>query len=151
MNPGKSLVQPERMIDYPPRSRNEMLASLMRRMGLCEEQGSGVDKVIAQVELCQLPPPLFRQRNDAMQVILYGPKTFAQMTPQERVRACYQHAVLKSLSGEKMKNLTLCERFGIEKGNAAQTTSVIKNALKENLIKPADPEHPRAGYIPFWA
>ena len=31
-NPGKPLVQAERMIDLPPRSRNEGLASLMRRM-----------------------------------------------------------------------------------------------------------------------
>lgn len=38
-NPGKPLVEPERFIDTPPRSRNEALASLMRRMRLCEEQG----------------------------------------------------------------------------------------------------------------
>ena len=40
-NPGKPLVQIDRMIDLLPRSRNEALAALMRRMGLCEEQGSG--------------------------------------------------------------------------------------------------------------
>lgn len=45
-NPGKSLVKTDRMIDLPPRSRNEALASLMRRMGMCEEQGTGLDKVI---------------------------------------------------------------------------------------------------------
>ena len=39
-NPGASLIQPDRMIDLPPRSRNEALASLMRRMDICEEQGS---------------------------------------------------------------------------------------------------------------
>ena len=45
-NPGASLVEPERFIDSPPRSRNEALASLMRRMGLYEEQGMGIDKVV---------------------------------------------------------------------------------------------------------
>lgn len=73
------------------------------------------------------------------------------MTQEERVRACYQHAVIKFLSGDRMKNLTLCDRFNIEKHNAAQATNVIKQALKFKLIKPADIEHPRAGYIPFWA
>lgn len=150
-NPGKPLVKVDRMIDLPPRSRNEALASLMRRMGLCEEQGSGLDKVINQVEIFQLPPPLFQEEEESMQVILYGPRAFANMTPAERVRASYQHAVLKFLSGERMKNASLCERFGIEKRNAAQATKVIKQTLKMELIKPADPEHSRAGYVPFWA
>ncbi len=43
-NPGAPLIDPDRMVDHPPRSRNEALASLMRRMGICEEQGSGLDK-----------------------------------------------------------------------------------------------------------
>lgn len=151
VNPGKPLVKTDRMIDLPPRSRNETLAALMRRMGLCEEQGSGLDKVINQVELFQLPPPLFMESDASLQVILYGPRTFANMTPEERVRACFHHAVLKFISGERMKNSTLCERFGIEKNNAAQATLVINNAQKAGRIKPADPDHPRAGYVPFWA
>jgi len=150
-NPGRPLLQPERMIDLPPRSRNESLASLMRRMGLCEEQGSGLDKVIAQVELFQLPPPLLREGDDSMQVVLYGPRRFAEMTPDERVRACYQHAVLRFLSGDRMKNATLCERFGIESRNASQASVVIRKTQEAGLIKVADPDHPRAGYVPMWA
>ncbi|MBP5979936.1 MAG: putative DNA binding domain-containing protein [Halomonas sp.] len=150
-NPGKPLVPADRMIDLPPRSRNEALASLMRRMGMCEEQGSGLDKVIASVEMFQLPPPLFREEGNAMQVVLYGPRNFAQMTPEERMRACYHHAVLKFLTGERMKNATLCERFGIESRNASQASVVIRKAKETALIREADPEHPRAGYVPWWA
>ncbi|MEN8133426.1 MAG: ATP-binding protein [Pseudomonadota bacterium] len=150
-NPGQPLVQADRMIDLPPRSRNEALASLMRRMGFCEEQGSGLDKVIAQVELFQLPPPLLREDEASMQVILYGPRTFADMTPEERIRACYHHAVLKFLSGERMKNASLCKRFGIDSKNAAQASNVIRKAVEAGLIKVADPDHPRAGYIPSWS
>ena len=150
-NPGSPLVKADRMIDLPPRSRNEALASLMRRMKICEEQGSGLDKVIAQVEVFQLPPPLFRDSDGSMQVILYGPRTFAEMTPDERVRACYQHSILRFLSGDRMKNSTLCERFGIDKGNAAQATRVINQAKDAGYIKLADIEHPRAGYEPIWA
>ncbi len=149
-NPGHPLVEVDRMIDLPPRSRNEALATLMRRMKMCEEQGSGLDKVIAQVELFQLPPPLFLENEVSMQVVLYGPRSFAKMTPDERVRACYQHAVLKFLSGERMKNASLSERFGIDSRNASQTSGVIKRAQEGGHIKVADPEHPRAGYIPNW-
>ncbi len=149
-NPGASLVEPERMIDLPPRSRNEAMAALMRRMRFCEEQGSGIDKVIAQVKLFQLPPPYFKKVEQSTQVILYGPRMFSEMTAEERCRACYQHTVLKWLSNERMRNKTLCERFGIEKQNAAQATSVIKDAVNRNFIKAAVPERPRLGYIPIW-
>lgn len=150
-NPGKPLMQPERMIDLPPRSRNESLASLMRRMRMCEEQGSGLDKVVEVCEVYQLPAPLFRADTEATQAVLYGPRTFAEMTPEERVRACYFHAVLKFLSGEKMKNASLCTRLGIPLRNAAQATTVINRTMEAKLIRPADPEHPRAGYVPHWA
>lgn len=150
-NPGQPLVKPERMIDLPPRSRNETIASLMRRMKLCEEQGSGLDKVITVIEVFQLPAPLFRAEDNSFQAILYGPRTFAEMTPDERVRACYYHAVLKYLSGDKMKNATLCDRLGIARKNAAQASTVINRAVEAELIRIADPEHPRAGYVPHWA
>lgn len=150
-NPGAPLVKPERMIDLPPRSRNEALADLMRRMKMCEEQGSGLDKVLEDVELFQLPAPLLRDEDNSMQVVLYGPRAFADMTQEERLRACYFHAVLKFLSGDKMKNASLCTRLGIDKKNAAQASDVIGRAMKAGLIRVADPEHPRAGYVPHWA
>lgn len=150
-NPGQPLVSVDRMIDLPPRSRNEAIASLMRRIGLCEEQGSGLDKVVQQAEIFQLPPPDFRVSDNTMQVVLYGPRSFAHMTPDERVRACYQHAILKYLSGDRMRNASLCERFGIDLANAAQASAVLKRAMEAGVIKHADPEHPRAGYLPSWA
>ncbi len=150
-NPGKSIVKTERMIDLPPKSRNEALAALMRRMKFCEEQGTGLDKVVLSTELYQLPPPNFQELEDAMRVILFAPRTFADMSIEERVRACYQHSIIKYIEGTNMKNNTLCERFGIKKKNAAQASKVIKKALEEGVIKVADPEHPRGGYEPIWA
>lgn len=150
-NPGKPLVSPDRFLDLPPRSRNEALASLMRRMRLCEEQGTGIDKVIFHVELHQLPPPDFRTEGDAVRTVLFAPRRFAEMTPDERIRACYQHAALRFVSGERMKNSTLCERFGIDPKNASQASVIIGQCQKAGLIRPADLAHPRSGYVPFWA
>lgn len=149
-NPGCPLVETDRMIDLPPRSRNEAVASLMRRMGMCEEQGSGLDKVFNEVEMFQLPAPLLKANGDSMQVVLYGPRTFADMTAEERIRACYFHAVLKAMAGERMRNTTLCERLGIDIKNAAQATTVIRRTMEAQLIKYADEDHPRAGYHPWW-
>lgn len=150
-NPGPSLNDPQRIIDLPPRSRNESLAALMRRMKICEEQGTGIDKAVNAAEIFQLPPPDFRTEGDNMKAVLLAPRQFGDMTQVERVRAAYQHAVLKVLANSKMTNSSLCERLGIAKQNAAQASRIIKDALAAGLIRAADPDAPRAGYVPHWA
>ncbi len=56
-NPGKLLPSKklDRLIRTTPESRNEILAAAFRRYNICEERGSGIDKVVIQVELFQLP------------------------------------------------------------------------------------------------
>ena len=61
-NPGTPLIDTLRFIDEPPQSRNETLAATMRRLNICEERGSGIDKVISQVELYQLPAGVMKIR-----------------------------------------------------------------------------------------
>lgn len=148
MNPGKPLIEPDRMIDMPPISRNQDMASLMRRMGICEEQGSGLNKVVLSVELHHLPPAHWRADGNTFKTFLYAPRS---MKPQERVLAAYQHAVVRYLTGGKLTNSSLGERLGIDKKNASMISRVIRDAQNAGLIKPADPSAPRAGYVPFWA
>jgi hypothetical protein len=38
------------------------------------------------------------------------------MTPSERLRACYQHAALRWMSGERATNASLRQRFGVANG-----------------------------------
>ena len=94
-NPGEPLVPTDRFVDAPPKSRNEALASLMRRFGFCEERGSGIDKVVAQVEVFQLPPPRFEVPPDSTRAVLFAYKELRKMDRDERQRACYQHACLR--------------------------------------------------------
>lgn len=150
-NPGKPLVAPERFADLPPRSRNEALAALMRRMGICEEQGSGVDKALTAVEMFQLPPPDFRTDGDSVRVLLYAPRAFSTMSPAERVRACYQHATLRYIAGQKMTNSSLRERFGLQSTAAAPVSRILREALESRVIRVADPNAPKSGYVPIWA
>lgn len=44
-NPGKPIITVDRFIDEY-QSRNEKLADLMRRLHICEEKGSGIDKAL---------------------------------------------------------------------------------------------------------
>lgn len=150
-NPGVPLVDADRFLDAPPRSRNEALAALMRRMGLCEEGGTGIDKVVEAVEAAQRPPPDFRAVANATRVTLFGPRRFAELTTEERLRACYLHAGLTYLHGGRMRNSTLRKRLGVSQRNASQVSHVIRQALDRDLIRSADPDRPRSGYVPFWA
>ncbi|CAG1022567.1 hypothetical protein MTYM_01828 [Methylococcales bacterium] len=153
-NPGKPLVDTLRMMDEPPRSRNESLASLMRRMNICEERGSGIDKVVFQVELSQLPAPSFVLKDQAMVVTLYAHKALKDMDKGDRIRACYQHACLKFVSNETMTNTSLRDRFNIAEGNSAQASRIIGETLEAGLIKLSNPDNKSRKlmkYVPFWA
>lgn len=152
-NPGLPLVDTKRLLDSPPRSRNEALAALMRRMGICEERGSGVDKVVAQTEFYQLPAPAFEVTENSTRSTLFAPKTLTLMDKADRMRAVYWHACLLYVQGEFMTNSTVRERFGIDIKNSSQASRLIKDALDEQLIRLRDPDAaPKArSYLPFWA
>jgi ATP-dependent DNA helicase RecG len=153
-NPGRPLIEPLRFLDLPPRSRNEHLASLMRRMGMCEELGSGIDRVLAAIEMFQLPAPQFTAEGDSTRVTLFAPRAFADMDRADRVRACYQHAGLKYLIGERMTNATLRQRFGIREENYSQVSRVIADAVRAAFIRPDPPDataRRHAKYVPYWA
>ena len=98
-----------------------------------------------------LPPPDFRALDDNTRVMLYAPRQYRDMDATERVRAAYQHAALQFVTGGRMTNATLRARLGIEEQNAAQVSRIIKEALASKLIRPADLDMPRSGYVPFWA
>lgn len=154
VNPGPPLIDTLRFIDEPPRSRNEALASLMRRLGMCEERGSGIDKVIIQAEVYQLPAPDFRSTETATIVVMFGDRTFSKMDKADRIRACYQHACLQYVSGTQMSNASLRKRFGIADSNYPQASRVIRDTLAMNLVKPyaqLSTSNKDAKYVPFWA
>jgi len=153
-NPGQPLVDTLRMMDEPPRSRNEALAALMRRMNICEERGSGIDKVVFNVELYQLPAPSFVLKQQSMVVTLYSRMALRDMSKDDRTRACYQHACLKYVSNEALTNASLRHRFDISEGNSAQASRLIAEAMEAGLIKVADAENKSrklSRYLPFWA
>jgi predicted HTH transcriptional regulator len=153
-NPGEPLIETLRFIDEPPRSRNEILASLMRRMTICEERGSGIDKVISQVEVFQLPAPDFRVAGHNTVATLLGPRTFRQLNRAERIRACYQHACLLYVTGQRMSNASFRKRLGIADKNYPQASSIIQDTIREKLIKPhgkGSASKRDSTYVPFWA
>lgn len=152
-NPGKPFISPDRFIDEY-QSRNERLADLMRRLGICEEKGSGVDKVIQAAEAFQLPAPDFRVGEKRTSVVLFGHKDFEDMDRNDRIRATYQHCCLRYVMNEKMTNQSLRERFRLSEKKTESASRAIRDAVEADKIKLADPEQTSLryrNYVPFWA
>ena len=152
-NPGKPFISPERFIDEY-QSRNERLADLMRRLGICEEKGSGVDKVVEAAEVFQLPAPDFRVGERRTSALLFAHKEIDDMDRNDRIRACYQHCCLRYVMNEKMTNQSLRERFKLPEAKVATVSQIIAATMDGGKIKLADPSQTSTryrSYVPFWA
>jgi predicted HTH transcriptional regulator len=152
-NPGEPVVPVERFIDGY-QSRNERLADLMRRMGICEEKSSGIDRVVRAAEGYQLPAPDFRSGFRRTVVIIYGPKPIEEMDREDRIRACYQHCALKWVISERMTNQSLRDRFHLPENKSAIISQIIAATIEAGMIKPDEKvggSRKYARYLPFWA
>ncbi|MFC1490624.1 ATP-binding protein [Candidatus Latescibacterota bacterium] len=152
-NPGAPPISVERFIDEY-RSRNERLADLMRRFGICEEKGSGIDKVVSAAEVFQLPAPDFRVGAIRTTSVLFAHQSFSDMSKADRVRACYQHCCLLYISNQRMSNQTLRDRFRLGESKTATVSTIIGATKDAGLIKSDESESTStryARYLPFWA
>lgn len=152
-NPGEPIVPVERFIDGY-QSRNERLADLMRRMGICEEKSSGIDKVVAAAEAYQLPAPDFRVGHQRTSVTVFGPKPFDSMDRDDRIRACYQHCALRWVMHERMTNQSLRERFHLPESKNVVVSQIITACVEAGKIKPDEKvgaSRKFARYLPYWA
>ncbi len=153
INPGVPLIEIDRFIDAPPTTRNQNFVQLMRHAGFCEDRGSGVDRAIREIERAALPPPLFATIENSTMVTAFMPKHFADMTADERIRACFQHAQLLHEKNEAMSNGSLRRRFGLRDTQMSQISNVIGDSIAAGKIKRLNEDQaPRnARYVPAYA
>jgi ATP-dependent DNA helicase RecG len=146
-NPGVPLIEPARFVDTPPLSRNEKLATMMRRCHLCEERGSGWDRIAFEIEVHQLPAPLVRVTGNHTAVTMYGHKPLKKMDRDDRIRAIYLHACLKYVEGERITNSSVRQRFGLRSTDSSTASGYIKEAQEAGLIvrKEGHAVRPRVG------
>jgi ATP-dependent DNA helicase RecG len=151
INPGNSLINRDRMIDER-KSRNEKLAKAMRDLGFCEERGGGIDKAIIHIEEMYLPAPQFFASENSMRVVLFGPKTFSELSKADKIWSCFCHCVVRWLRHNYMNNTSLRERFSLPDSEYQAVSTVISDARKEGKIALADETQTNryARYIPYW-
>lgn len=152
-NPGTFLSDKRRILDSQPCCRNAKLASLMHRLGLCGQSGTGWLRAASACEAEHVPAPRIDLYEKHTRVTLYQKMPFGSMLPDDKLWACYLHACIRQIQGGQMTNASLRERFGL-KGTASGCISrLIQDAVQKNCIRLLDADAaPRyRKYIPFGA
>ena len=152
-NAGIPLVDIKRIVDSPPKSRNEAMAALARRVNMCEELGSGWDRIVVFCELCQLPTPTIHLYEEGTKVIIYSTIPFSAQTNESRLWALYMHACIKYTQRNQLSNASLRARFGLKPSSAGMISRLIKIAVQKRLIKVFDESASLKfkRYVPYWA
>lgn len=153
-NPGAPLNDVNRLIDLPPNSRNEKLAETLFLFGFCEHRGSGIDRAIAAIEEKHLPAPRIIKEETCTRVILYPHKDLSDMTKEEKITACYQHACLLNEDGKTMNNQSVRERFNLQKTQSSVASRIISDTQEAGLIKVANTDitsRKYVTYLPYYA
>lgn len=152
-NPGTPLVDILRIIDNPPKSRNEKMASLMRRMKMCEELGRGWDRMVLACEMQFLPAPRIEIFEESTKVTLFSEIEYKNIAGDDKLWSCYLHACLMYIQGDALTNTSLRDRFGLKESSAGSISRLIKETVARHRIKPIDPNTAKRymRYVPIWA
>ncbi len=152
-NPGNLLVDVNRIIDTAPHSRNENMASFLRIVRICEERGSGFDRMEEGMREFLIPAPKVETGDDFSRTKLYWYDSVAKWSKEEKIRTCYLYTCYCYVNDILVSNAVLRERFGIEDRNKAIVSRIIKDTMEAGFVKLADknaaPKMRR--YIPYWA
>jgi len=153
-NTGAPLVDVNRMVDTVPVSRNENMAGFMHKCGICEERGSGYDKVIRSTGNNKLlAPMIINQSNQFTKTVMFSKMPFDMITKEDRIRTCYMQACLAYVEFRSIGNSDIRELFDLGDKDKVKASRIIKDTITAGLIKPLDPSTaPRyMKYIPAWA
>lgn len=152
-NPGACLNDVNRLIDLPPHSRNEGMAQMMLQLDMCERRGSGFDRAVAAIEAMLLPAYKVQSGDDYTRVYIYPAKALKDMSKEEKVVACYQHACLLYENNQNLTNQAVRERFGIEKNKSSVASRIIADTVERGLLKISDEQNTSTkyvSYVPFY-
>lgn len=122
-------------------------------MRICEELGTGWDKIVISCESMNLPAPKITVYEDSTRVTVLSMIPYGNILFDDKLWACYLHACVKWVQGEHLTNSSLRERFGINASNSSGISRLIRAGVNAGTIKPFDPNtSPKhMSYVPFWA
>ena len=118
-NSGSLLVEVNRIIDTVPHSRNESMASFLRIVRICEERGSGFDRMEEGMRDLTIPAPKVETGDDFTRTKLYWYDNLNDWKKDDKIRTCYLYTCYCYVNEIEVANAVLRERFGVEEKNKA--------------------------------
>ena len=91
--------------------------------------------------------------DDYTRITLFPKKKVSEMTREERIAVCYQHACLLYEDGLVINNQIVRERFNLNKNQAVMASRILADTQESGLIKMKDPETESkrySSYIPYY-
>ena len=152
-NPGRLLVDVDRVIDAAPRARNEKMATFLRLAHICEIRGSGFDRIEEGMQDWKIPAPKVETSEDFCRTILRWRQNFTQWTKEEKIRTCYLYTCYCHVNDKEATNAALRKRFNVSDSNKSSVSRVIKETINAGKIKIVDPNAALKlrKYAPYWA
>lgn len=134
-NPGSLLVEVNRIIDTAPHSRNENMASFLRMVRICEERGSGFDRMEEGMRELRIPAPKVETGDDFARTKLYWYSNLTDWSKEDKIRTCYLYTCYCYINEIEVANAVLRERFGVNEKNKAIISRIIRDTMQSGLIK----------------
>lgn len=148
-NPGTPIIDIWRFYDTN-KTRNLKLADNMNRFGICEELGSGIDRIVEISEMEKRFTPQFLIFDSQYTTVkLFKEKSFEMMHEEEKLNILFYHCCYKFTFEDYMTNSSIRNRFLLDDTNSSskKISRLINRALEKNLII----QGPNKTYVPFWA
>lgn len=151
-NPGSLLVPKDRIIDSPPKVRNERVAAFLRRLHLCEERGSGFDRIEEGLARIHLPSVKVETGEDFTRIVLSWKSDSKDWDIDDRLRTVYYSTCLDYISGRPTTNATIRARLGLKEKDAPIVSRLVQKAVEDGLVRIQDPNAGARArkYIPYW-
>ncbi len=110
--------------------RNPLLAELLKKFGLGEMDGQGIDRLYATTLSIKVPPPIFISHESSFIVVLSAPKAFKAFTPTEKRLLIMILAIMSEpVDNESVRN---CLDISSEKAGTLIKAMVADNVLQAN-------------------
>lgn len=100
-----------------------------------------------------LPAYKVQSGDDYTRVFMFPMKALKDMTKEEKIIACYQHACLLYENSLNLTNKAVRERFGLDKNKSSVASRIIADAVERGLLKVSDEQNTSTkyvSYIPFY-
>lgn len=120
--------------------RNPLLAELIKKFGLGEMDGQGIDRLYAATLSIKVPPPIFIDNKTSFIAILPAPKAFEEFTPEEKRLMIIIMAIMQ----EKIDNESIRNCFGI---SSEKASTLIKAMITDKVLQLSSRSRKYAKYI----